>query len=97
MRWSGKSRTTGKAKGNTGNEQRFNSAPDFKDGNDRAKRSITTTIKQSNKMEELENVKAYAKELEDIIERVTIPTNQRILVNALVGRAKEKYHMYNNQ
>jgi len=82
--------------GNTGNEQPFDSAHDDK-GNDRAKRSITTTIKQSNKMEELENVKAYAKELEDIIERVTIPTSQRILVNALVGRAKEKYHMYNNQ
>jgi len=48
-------------------------------------------------MEELKNAKAYAKELEDIIERVTIPTSQRILVNALVGRAKEKYHMYNNQ
>ena len=48
-------------------------------------------------MEELKNAMAYAKELEDIIERVTIPTSQRILVKALVGRAKEKYHMYNNQ
>jgi hypothetical protein len=65
-------------------------------GNDRAKRSQTTTIKQSNKMEELQNVKAYAKELEGIIEDVTIDTDQRILVNALVGRAKKKYHMCNN-
>ena len=45
--------------------------------------------------EQLKNAKAYAAELECIINAVTIDPNQRILVNALVGSAKEKYNMYN--
>jgi hypothetical protein len=45
--------------------------------------------------EQLKNAKAYAAELERIINAVTIDPNQRILVNALVGSAKEKYNMYN--
>ena len=64
-------------------------------GNDRAKRSQTTTIKQSNKMEELANVKAYAKELENIIDALDVAEPTRILIDRLVDRAKVKYHMCN--
>ena len=44
---------------------------------------------------DIEKVKAYAKELEDIIEAVNIHPHQRIIINALIGSAKEKYDMYN--
>ena len=43
----------------------------------------------------LDEVIAYAKELERIIDAVDIHPHQRILVNGLVGNAKEKYNMYN--
>ena len=45
--------------------------------------------------EELKNLKAYAKRLEEIIEAVNIDVNTRLLVNMLVGEAKQKYNMYN--
>ena len=47
-------------------------------------------------MEELQNVKAYAKELEGIIEDVEVAETTRILIDRLVDRAKVKYHMCNN-
>ena len=47
-------------------------------------------------MEELKNAKAYAKELEGIIEDVEVEESTRILIDRLVDRAKVKYHMCNN-
>lgn len=47
-------------------------------------------------MEELANVKAYAKVLEGIIEDVEVAEPTRILIDRLVERAKVKYHMCNN-
>ena len=46
-------------------------------------------------MEELQNVKAYAKELEGIIKDVEVAETTRILIDRLVDRAKKKYHMCN--
>ena len=43
---------------------------------------------------DIEKIKAYAKELEGIIQDVHLETSTRILVNALVGRAKQKFDMY---
>jgi len=45
---------------------------------------------------EIEKVKAYATRLEEILSAVTIDANQRLIVNALIGEAKQKYDMYNN-
>lgn len=47
-------------------------------------------------MEELENVKAYAKELERIIDAIEVAESTRILIDRLVESAKMKYHMCNN-
>ena len=46
-------------------------------------------------MEELANVKAYAKELEGIIKDVDVAEQTRILIDRLVDRAKVKYHIFN--
>jgi hypothetical protein len=46
--------------------------------------------------EELKNARAYAKELERLIEAADIHPHQRLIINALIGSAKEKYNMYNN-
>lgn len=45
--------------------------------------------------EELKNAVAYAHELERLIEAADIHPHQRIIINALIGSAKEKYNMYN--
>jgi hypothetical protein len=45
---------------------------------------------------DIEKVKAYAEELERLIEAVDIHPHQRILINSLIGMAKEKYNMYPN-
>jgi len=47
-------------------------------------------------MEELANVKAYAKELEGIIDAIEVAEPTRILIDRLVESAKMKYHMCNN-
>ena len=47
-------------------------------------------------IEKLNNAIAYARRLEEIIEAAPLDVNTRILVNALVGNAKEKHQMYNN-
>lgn len=64
-------------------------------GNDRAERSNQQLINFKKMDEELKNLKAYAKRLEEIIEAVNIDVNTRLLVNMLVGEAKQKYNMYN--
>ncbi len=46
-------------------------------------------------MNEIENLKAYAKRLEEIIEAIELEAPTRTLVNSLIGEAKEKYNMYN--
>ena len=43
---------------------------------------------------EIEKVKAYAKRLEEIIQAVEVDTPTRMIMNSLVGSAKEKYDMY---
>ena len=43
---------------------------------------------------DIEKVKAYAKELEDIIQKANMSVESRIVANYLVGQAKEKYDMY---
>ncbi len=43
---------------------------------------------------DIEKVKAYAKELEGIIEDISLGVNTRLLVNHLVSHAKEKFDMY---
>jgi len=43
---------------------------------------------------EIEKVKAYAKRLEEILEAATMEVNTRLIVNALIGEAKQKYDMY---
>lgn len=45
---------------------------------------------------DIEKVKAYAARLEELIQAAPMDVNTRILVNALVGQAKEKFDMYNN-
>ena len=45
--------------------------------------------------EELKNAKAYAKRLEEIIQALSVDTNTRLILNMLVGEAKQKYNMYN--
>lgn len=45
---------------------------------------------------EIEKVKAYAARLEEIIQAVSMDTNTRLIVNMLVGEAKRKFDMYNN-
>lgn len=45
---------------------------------------------------DIEKVKAYAARLEQIIEATPLETNTRLLVNSLVGMAKEQYDMYNS-
>ena len=45
--------------------------------------------------EELKNAVAYAKRLEEIIQAVSVDTNTRLILNMLVGEAKQKYNMYN--
>ena len=45
---------------------------------------------------DIEKVKAYAKRLEEILEAATMEVNTRIIVNALIGQAKQKFDMYNN-
>lgn len=45
--------------------------------------------------EKLKNAMAYAKRLEEIIQAVDVDTNTRIIMNALVGSAKQKFNMYN--
>lgn len=44
---------------------------------------------------DIEKVKAYAAELERLIEAADIHPHQRIIINALIGSAKDKYDMYN--
>jgi hypothetical protein len=44
---------------------------------------------------DIEKVKAYAAELEDILQKVTMSAESRLIVNFLVGQAKEKFDMYN--
>ena len=43
---------------------------------------------------DINKVKAYAKRLEDIIQAVDVDSTTRIIMNSLVGEAKEKYDMY---
>ena len=45
---------------------------------------------------QLQETKAYAKELERIIDATDIHPHQRIVVNALVGNAKEKFNQSDN-
>jgi hypothetical protein len=45
---------------------------------------------------DIEKVKAYAERLEEILEAATMEVNTRIIVNALIGQAKQKFDMYNN-
>lgn len=45
---------------------------------------------------DIEKVKAYAAELEEIIQSAKMDVETRILANYLVGRAKEQYDMYND-
>jgi hypothetical protein len=59
-------------------------------------RGQNRNLKTTNKMdEELKNAKAYAKRLEEIIQAVSVDTNTRLILNMLVGEAKQKYNMYN--
>ena len=44
----------------------------------------------------LENAIAYARELEGIIASAEMNDSTRMLVDYLVGKAKEKFNMYNN-
>ena len=43
----------------------------------------------------MKNSKAYAKERERIIDAIEIDASTRLIVNSLVGSAKEKFNMYN--
>ena len=43
---------------------------------------------------DIEKVKAYAARLEEIIQAVEVGTNTRLIINMLVGEAKQKYDMY---
>ena len=57
---------------------------------------INNNLTTTNKMdEELKNAVAYAKRLEEIIQAVSVDTNTRLILNMLVGEAKQKYNMYN--
>lgn len=47
--------------------------------------------------ERLQEVTAYARHLEELIEAANLSVEGRVLMNALVGMAKEKYHMYNTE
>lgn len=44
----------------------------------------------------LENAIAYARELEGIIASAEMNDSTRMLVDYLIGKAKEKFNMYNN-
>lgn len=43
----------------------------------------------------LENAIGYAKRLEEIIQAVEVDTNTRLIINSLVGTAKQQFDMYN--
>jgi len=43
---------------------------------------------------EIEKMKAYAARLEEIIQAVEVETSTRLILNMLVGEAKQKYDMY---
>jgi hypothetical protein len=45
---------------------------------------------------DIEKVKAYAARLEEIIQAVNVDTTTRMIMNSLVGEAKQKFDMYNN-
>jgi hypothetical protein len=44
---------------------------------------------------DIEKVKAYAARLEEIIQAVDVDTNTRLIINMLVGEAKQQFNMYN--
>ena len=48
----------------------------------------------ANETKRIEEVTGYAQRLEEIIEAANIDPAQRILVNALIGEAKQKFNMY---
>lgn len=43
----------------------------------------------------LDNAIGYAKRLEEIIQAVEVDTNTRLIINSLVGTAKQQFDMYN--
>jgi hypothetical protein len=45
---------------------------------------------------DINKVKAYAQRLEEIIQAASMDATSRIIVNALIGEAKEKFDMYNS-
>lgn len=45
---------------------------------------------------DIKQVKAYAAELERLLDVADINPTQRPIINSMIGIAKEKYNMYNN-
>jgi len=43
---------------------------------------------------DIDKVKAYAKRLEEILEAAKMETTTRLIVNSLIGEAKQKFDMY---
>lgn len=44
---------------------------------------------------DINKVKAYAARLEEIIQAVEVDNHTRLIMNMLVGEAKQKFDMYN--
>lgn len=45
---------------------------------------------------DINKVKAYAAELERLLDVADINPTQRPIINSMIGSAKEKFNMYNN-